>query len=283
MAKNLPWQYSFRIATVKLDYEENKRTWIYWKLFIKRGLLTCMISILSLFFFCITFGSVCSDGKNEDLLHEVILIVGYFTVLNYDNQVKLTWLRLRDISHFILSSDANYPGFLFFFLFQVFVQTGRPPTLLQHLCLLPFQYFSDPRYRSVSSSVRLLRNVPKCNTHLPGAQSHVFCWPSRGCEWRWRDHDGNGNDSITKQWSDWLNVEKQSCGTLLVEFFDVVYQMFKFEVRTTTRPTTLPPCENLRRKHHFRIELCLRLSILRLFHVGYVVQSWRSVLSLDWH
>ena len=37
----------------------------------------------------ISFGSVCSDGKNEDLLHEVILIVGYFTVLNYDNQVKL--------------------------------------------------------------------------------------------------------------------------------------------------------------------------------------------------
>lgn len=61
--------------------------------------------------------SVCSEGKNEDLLHEVILIVGYFTVLNNDN--------------------------------QVFVQTGRPPTLLQHLCSLPFQYFSDPRLRNV--------------------------------------------------------------------------------------------------------------------------------------
>ncbi|XP_078369284.1 S phase cyclin A-associated protein in the endoplasmic reticulum-like isoform X2 [Oculina patagonica] len=60
---------------------------------------------------------VCSEGKNEDLLHEVILIVGYFTVLNNDN--------------------------------QVFVQTGRPPTLLQHLCSLPFQYFSDPRLRNV--------------------------------------------------------------------------------------------------------------------------------------
>lgn len=59
----------------------------------------------------------CSEGKNEDLLHEVILIVGYFTVLNADN--------------------------------QVFVQTGRPPTLLQHLCSLPFQYFSDPRLRNV--------------------------------------------------------------------------------------------------------------------------------------
>lgn len=60
---------------------------------------------------------VCSEGKNEDLLHEVILIGGYFTVLNTDN--------------------------------QVFVQTGRPPTLLQHLCSLPFQYFSDPRLRNV--------------------------------------------------------------------------------------------------------------------------------------
>lgn len=60
---------------------------------------------------------VCSEGKNEDLLHEVILVVGYFTVLNNDN--------------------------------QVFVQTGRPPTLLQHLCSLPFQYFSDPRLRNV--------------------------------------------------------------------------------------------------------------------------------------
>ena len=32
---------------------------------------------------------ICSDGKNEELLHEVILIVGYFTVLNQDNQVQL--------------------------------------------------------------------------------------------------------------------------------------------------------------------------------------------------
>lgn len=40
--------------------------------------------------FCVVvvFFSVCSEGKNEDLLHEVILIVGYFTVLNNDNQVN---------------------------------------------------------------------------------------------------------------------------------------------------------------------------------------------------
>lgn len=42
----------------------------------------CNKCFVILFYF-----SVCSEGKNEDLLHEVILIVGYFTVLNNDNQV----------------------------------------------------------------------------------------------------------------------------------------------------------------------------------------------------
>ncbi|XP_070178825.1 S phase cyclin A-associated protein in the endoplasmic reticulum-like [Littorina saxatilis] len=53
----------------------------------------------------------------EDLLHEVILSVGYFTVLHPDNQVVL--------------------------------QSGQPPTVLQQLCSLPFQYFSDPRLTTV--------------------------------------------------------------------------------------------------------------------------------------
>ncbi|XP_048584169.1 S phase cyclin A-associated protein in the endoplasmic reticulum isoform X2 [Nematostella vectensis] len=60
---------------------------------------------------------ICCEGPAEDLLHEVILIVGNFTVLNQEN--------------------------------QVFVQSGRNPTLLQQLCSLPFQYFSDPRLRNV--------------------------------------------------------------------------------------------------------------------------------------
>ena len=38
----------------------------------------------------------------------------------------------------------------------------------------------------------------------------------------------------------------------------------------------------LNRKHHFKIELCTRLSVLWLFHVGHV-QNMQSVLSLSWH
>uniref|UniRef100_A0A8C9L2U9 S-phase cyclin A associated protein in the ER n=1 Tax=Pavo cristatus TaxID=9049 RepID=A0A8C9L2U9_PAVCR len=55
----------------------------------------------------------CSQHTCEGLLHEVIICVGYFTVNNTDN--------------------------------QVIVQSGRHPTVLQKLCQLPFQYFSDPR------------------------------------------------------------------------------------------------------------------------------------------
>ncbi|XP_038623076.1 S phase cyclin A-associated protein in the endoplasmic reticulum isoform X1 [Tachyglossus aculeatus] len=55
----------------------------------------------------------CAQHPCEGLLHEVIVCVGYFTVNNPDN--------------------------------QVIVQSGRHPTVLQKLCQLPFQYFSDPR------------------------------------------------------------------------------------------------------------------------------------------
>ncbi|XP_053897142.1 S phase cyclin A-associated protein in the endoplasmic reticulum isoform X5 [Malaclemys terrapin pileata] len=55
----------------------------------------------------------CSQHTCEGLLHEVIVCVGYFTVNHPDN--------------------------------QVIVQSGRHPTVLQKLCQLPFQYFSDPR------------------------------------------------------------------------------------------------------------------------------------------
>ena len=39
----------------------------------------------------------------------------------------------------------------------------------------------------------------------------------------------------------------------------------------------------LQRKRHFKIELYLGLSVLRLFYVRNVVQSKRTVLSLAWH
>ena len=39
----------------------------------------------------------------------------------------------------------------------------------------------------------------------------------------------------------------------------------------------------LQRKRHIQIELCVKLSLLRLFHVGHVVQNRRSALSLAWH
>ncbi|KAM6426623.1 S phase cyclin A-associated protein in the endoplasmic reticulum isoform 1-T1 [Liasis olivaceus] len=55
----------------------------------------------------------CSHHTCEVLLHEVIVCVGYFTVNHPDN--------------------------------QIIVQSGRHPTVLQKLCQLPFQYFSDPR------------------------------------------------------------------------------------------------------------------------------------------
>ncbi|XP_056595881.1 S phase cyclin A-associated protein in the endoplasmic reticulum isoform X3 [Triplophysa dalaica] len=55
----------------------------------------------------------CSQQSSEELLHELIICVGYFTVNHLDN--------------------------------QVIVQSGLQPSVLQKLCQLPFQYFSHPR------------------------------------------------------------------------------------------------------------------------------------------
>ncbi|XP_074489052.1 S phase cyclin A-associated protein in the endoplasmic reticulum isoform X3 [Sebastes fasciatus] len=55
----------------------------------------------------------CTQHSSDELLHEVIICVGYFTVNHLDN--------------------------------QVIVQSGRQPSVLQKLCQLPFQYFSHPR------------------------------------------------------------------------------------------------------------------------------------------
>ena len=39
----------------------------------------------------------------------------------------------------------------------------------------------------------------------------------------------------------------------------------------------------LQRKRHIKIELCVKLSLLRLFHVDHVVQHTRIALSLAWY
>ena len=39
----------------------------------------------------------------------------------------------------------------------------------------------------------------------------------------------------------------------------------------------------LQRKRHIKIDLCVKLSLLRLFHVDHVVQNTRIVLSLAWY
>ena len=38
----------------------------------------------------------------------------------------------------------------------------------------------------------------------------------------------------------------------------------------------------LQRKHHIKIEFCVKWSVLRLFHVGRLVQNRRRALSLAW-
>ena len=39
----------------------------------------------------------------------------------------------------------------------------------------------------------------------------------------------------------------------------------------------------LQGKRHIKIVLCVKLSLLRLFHVDHVVQNRRNALSLAWH
>ena len=41
--------------------------------------------------------------------------------------------------------------------------------------------------------------------------------------------------------------------------------------------------QQLQRKPHIKIELCVKLSLLRLFHVDHVVQNTQIALSLAWY
>ena len=55
--------------------------------------------------------------KHDELLHEILLLLGYFTVLNNENQTK--------------------------------IELGTSPTIIQQLCNLPFNYFSDLKLISI--------------------------------------------------------------------------------------------------------------------------------------
>eukprot|EP00111_Clytia_hemisphaerica_P019304 TCONS_00056982-protein len=57
------------------------------------------------------------NDKNDELLHEVIINIGYFTVVNEEN--------------------------------QAYLQLGRGPSVLQQLTTLPFGFFSDPRLKNI--------------------------------------------------------------------------------------------------------------------------------------
>lgn len=57
------------------------------------------------------------NERSDNLLHEVIINVGFFTAANQEN--------------------------------QLFLQCGRGPSILHQLCTLPFGYFSDPKLRTI--------------------------------------------------------------------------------------------------------------------------------------
>ena len=39
----------------------------------------------------------------------------------------------------------------------------------------------------------------------------------------------------------------------------------------------------LQRKLHIKVDLCVKLGLLQIFHVGRIVKDRRSVISLAWH
>ena len=69
---------------------------------------------------------------------------------------------------------------------------------------------------------------------------------------------------------------------------------FKFKIFRSNRENCVPAQNlinkvfkklrrQLQRKHHIKIELCVKLSLLRLFHVDHVVQNRRTALTLAWY
>jgi len=77
-----------------------------------------MFHLLSHFlWYCTATQDEESTLKRSKLLHEIILLAGYYSLQNTRAQDLFQW--------------------------------GNSPTILQQLCSLPFQYFSDPRYKTI--------------------------------------------------------------------------------------------------------------------------------------
>ena len=89
-----------------------------------------------------------------------------------------------------------------------------------------------------------------------------------------------------------------SLKTLLIrihwsDFLFTLSLYFYFLPKLFIRQSTLHSITNIRefkklrrqlqRKRHIKIELCVNLSLLRLFHVDHVVQNTRIALSLAWY
>ncbi|KAJ3595934.1 hypothetical protein NHX12_002343, partial [Muraenolepis orangiensis] len=105
----------------------------------------------------------CSQHSSPELLHEVIICVGYFTVNHPDN--------------------------------QVIVQSGRQPSVLQKLCQLPFQYFSHPRLIKVlfPSLISACYNNPQNKVMLQQEMSCVLLATFiQDCASSEKEQDGTG-------------------------------------------------------------------------------------------
>ena len=89
----------------------------------------------------------------------------------------------------------------------------------------------------------------------------------------------------------WMRKSCGMCGTLLVQWSSLPNDDVNFSYSRFWRQHE-PAAVNrelkklrwlLEQKVHIKTELCVRLSVLRLFHVGHVVQNRRCALSLAWH
>ncbi|KAM6937532.1 LOW QUALITY PROTEIN: S phase cyclin A-associated protein in the endoplasmic reticulum [Xenentodon cancila] len=122
----------------------------------------------------------CTQHSSEELLHEVIICVGYFTVNHPDN--------------------------------QVIVQSGRQPSVLQKLCQLPFQYFSHPRLIRVlfPSLISACYNNPQNKAILQQEMSCVLLATFiQDCAANEKDSDTKMSQTVSKWLLDYCELSNR--------------------------------------------------------------------------